>query len=170
MKGVETIRHSAILIGHGEDRIETYNSLDEVPAGLKRRLVESTLGRNSATLLIADQRGRVHLAETMKQQRADNDAAASLTSADFMAPPTVTSTRFPWTDAIRRRESREMSKRDHASVSPTVSGRVVEGVELKTIESSLRCRFDRAWLGEHWAELMVPVAVAGALWFLLTAF
>lgn len=157
MKGVETIRHSAILIGHGEDRIETYNSLDEVPAGLKRRLVESTLGRNSATLLIADERGRVHLAQTMEKQRAADEATASLTSADFAASPIATSTRFPWTEAIRRRESRPAE-------------RVLEGVERKTVEQMPRIRFDRVWLGEHWAELMVPVAVAGALWFLLTAF
>ena len=135
MNKVETIRHSAILIASGGG-IQTYDSLDEVPYELKRRLVESTVSPNSATLLIADKRGRRHLAEAR--------AGRGGVSVETEARRAMVATRFPWTEAIQRREARE-----RAAAAP---------------------RSAREWMSEHWPELMVPVAVAGALWFLLTAF
>jgi hypothetical protein len=43
-----------------------YRSVEEVPARLRSQLVKSTNGTNSATILIADRRGRQEIARTMR--------------------------------------------------------------------------------------------------------
>jgi len=43
-----------------------YRSVDEVPARLRTKLLKSTNGANSATILIADQRGRKEISKAMK--------------------------------------------------------------------------------------------------------
>jgi len=56
---------SAVLIStDGTDAV--YRSVDEVPAGLRSQLVKSTNGANSATILIADRRGRQEIAKAMR--------------------------------------------------------------------------------------------------------
>jgi len=56
---------STVLISAGgEDLI--YRSVEEVPAGLRTRLVQSTNSSNSATILIADRRGRQEIARAMR--------------------------------------------------------------------------------------------------------
>jgi hypothetical protein len=61
-----TFQTSTVLISvGGADRI--YRSVDEVPARLRTRLLKSTNGSNSATILIADQRGRKEIARAMRK-------------------------------------------------------------------------------------------------------
>src|SRR5260370_28802678 len=56
---------STVLISaSGTDQV--YRSVDEVPAGLRTRLLKSTNGANSATILIADRRGRQEIAQAMR--------------------------------------------------------------------------------------------------------
>jgi hypothetical protein len=56
---------STVLIStSGSDQV--YRSVDEVPAGLRTRLLKSTNGANSATILIADRRGRQEIAKAMR--------------------------------------------------------------------------------------------------------
>src|SRR5688572_24251231 len=56
---------STVLISSGgTDRV--YRSVEEVPAGLRTRLMKSTNGSNSATILIADRRGRREIARAMR--------------------------------------------------------------------------------------------------------
>ena len=56
---------STVLISaRGTDQV--YRSVDEVPAGLRTRLLKSTNGANSATILIADRRGRREIAKAMR--------------------------------------------------------------------------------------------------------
>jgi len=56
---------STVLISAGgADRV--YRSVDEVPAPLRSRLLKSTNGANSATILIADRRGRKEIAKAMR--------------------------------------------------------------------------------------------------------
>lgn len=43
-----------------------YRSVDEVPAPLRSQLLKSTNGANSATILIADRRGRREIARAMR--------------------------------------------------------------------------------------------------------
>ena len=63
--GVGVFQSSTVLISaDGTDRI--YRSVDEVPAGLRNRLLKSTNSPNSATILIADRRGRQEIAKAMR--------------------------------------------------------------------------------------------------------
>jgi predicted amidophosphoribosyltransferase len=56
---------SSVLIStSGTERV--YRSVDEVPAALRTRLLKSTNGANSATILIADVRGRREIAKAMR--------------------------------------------------------------------------------------------------------
>jgi len=45
---------------------QVFRSVEEVPAGLRTRLLKSTNGTNSATILIADRRGRQEIAKAMR--------------------------------------------------------------------------------------------------------
>ena len=56
---------STVLIStSGTDQV--FRSVEEVPAGLRTRLLKSTNGANSATILIADRRGRQEIAKAMR--------------------------------------------------------------------------------------------------------
>ena len=64
-KAAGTFQTSTVLISaSGADQV--YRSVDEVPAGLRTRLLKSTNGVNSATILIADRRGRKEIAKAMR--------------------------------------------------------------------------------------------------------
>jgi hypothetical protein len=55
---------STVLISSGGADL-VYRSVDEIPSGLRTRLLKSTNGGNSATILIADRRGRKEIAKAM---------------------------------------------------------------------------------------------------------
>ena len=56
---------STVLISSGSARM-VYRSVDEVPSKLRNKLLKSTNGANSATILIADRRGRKQIARAMR--------------------------------------------------------------------------------------------------------
>jgi hypothetical protein len=56
---------STVLISAGGADL-VYRSVEEVPAKLRTLLLKSTNGANSATILIADQRGRKEIAKAMR--------------------------------------------------------------------------------------------------------
>jgi hypothetical protein len=60
-----TLKTSTILISAGEDQ-NVYHSLDDVPDTLKRQLLRSTNGLNSATIVIADREGRREIAKAIR--------------------------------------------------------------------------------------------------------
>ena len=62
-----TARSSTIFIATGENT-RVYRSVDEVPPALRRQLQETTHGMNSATILIADKRGREELVRALQGQ------------------------------------------------------------------------------------------------------
>ncbi len=41
-----------------DDRIDAYSSLEDLPAELREKLLESTSGNDAATIVIADRKGR----------------------------------------------------------------------------------------------------------------
>ena len=55
---------STVLISSGGADL-VYRSAEEIPPGLRTRLLKSTGGRNSGTILIADRRGRQEIAKTI---------------------------------------------------------------------------------------------------------
>jgi hypothetical protein len=63
MRGV--LKTSTIRISAGETDA-VYRSLKEMPAALRRRLLRSTNSVNSATILIADRRGRQELVRAIQ--------------------------------------------------------------------------------------------------------
>ncbi len=64
-----TVKSSTIFVSTG-DTTQVYHSLSEMPQSLRARLERSTSGANSATILIADKRGREELAHAVRQQPA----------------------------------------------------------------------------------------------------
>ena len=77
-----TVKTSTIFIAKG-DRTRVYRSVAEIPERLRKELEESTNGFNSATILIADRRGRKEIL------RALQGLPSSLRTrlAASMAPP-----------------------------------------------------------------------------------
>jgi hypothetical protein len=57
-------RTSTVLISQGGGRV--YRSMDEAPAGLRAKLRKTLNGVNSATILIADRRGRREIANALR--------------------------------------------------------------------------------------------------------
>ena len=57
MRSRLTVKTSTVFIAKG-GRTAVYRSVEEVPAPLRKQLEESTNSFNSATILIADRRGR----------------------------------------------------------------------------------------------------------------
>src|SRR5438309_1285763 len=60
-----TIKRSTIFISAGS-KTAVYNSIDEVPPRLRKKLHASTNGINAATILIADKRGREEIIRALK--------------------------------------------------------------------------------------------------------
>lgn len=64
-----TARSATIFIASSE-HTGVYRSVDEVPPALRRKLIETTNGANSATILIADKRGREELVRALQGKRS----------------------------------------------------------------------------------------------------
>ncbi len=60
-----TARSSTIFIATSEGT-QVYRSLDEIPQPLRRKLLQTTRGMNSATILIADRGGREELVRALQ--------------------------------------------------------------------------------------------------------
>ena len=85
---------STVLISaDGTDQV--YRSVEDVPARLRTRLLKCTNGANSATILIADQRGRKEIAKAMRnlpgpaQRRLMHSilsGSASQVAAEWLTP------------------------------------------------------------------------------------
>jgi hypothetical protein len=60
-----TVKTSTIFIAKGK-RTRVYHSVQDVPQGLRNELEKSTNGFNSATILIADRRGRQELVRALQ--------------------------------------------------------------------------------------------------------
>src|ERR1700761_2314542 len=65
-----TTRSSTIFIATGEET-RVYRSVKEIPPELRRRLREFTRSMNSATILIADKRGREELIRALQGRTTD---------------------------------------------------------------------------------------------------
>jgi hypothetical protein len=65
-----TARSSTIFIATADDT-HVYRSVSEIPPALRRKLQQSTNSMNSATILIADKRGREELVRALQGQSSD---------------------------------------------------------------------------------------------------
>ena len=59
------VKRSLVLISSGRTNA-VYGSVEEVPEPLRRQLIKSTSGLNSATILIADRRGRDQITRAIR--------------------------------------------------------------------------------------------------------
>ena len=143
----QTIRQSTILISAGR-KTNVYSSLDQVPEGLKRKLIRSTSGTNSATILLADRAGREEIVRALR-------GLPSPVQARLAVP------KIPWTEALTRRQA--------APLLPEPP-HVPLGVRLQEARNWAEFREDaRHWMRAHWPELLLPVGVAIGLWALLAS-
>ncbi len=60
-----TLKSSTIFISVG-NKTEVYRSVDDVPPTLRKRLEQSTNGINSATILIADRKGKEEIVRAIR--------------------------------------------------------------------------------------------------------
>ena len=60
-----TLKSSTIFISVG-NKTEVYRSVNDVPPPLRKQLEQSTSGIHSATILIADRRGRQEITKAMR--------------------------------------------------------------------------------------------------------
>ena len=84
-----TQKYSTILVSL-RDKTKVFHSLDEVPPRIREKLIETTHGTDSATLLIADQGGREEILRAIRDQPSDRFtrvAADSLASRLLAKPP-----------------------------------------------------------------------------------
>ncbi len=82
-----TVKTSTIFIAKG-GKTRVYRSVDEVPPKLRRQLEESTNGFNSATILIADRKGREEIVRALNglpsglRSRLASSLASKIPSAE----------------------------------------------------------------------------------------
>jgi hypothetical protein len=93
-----TVKTSTIFISKG-GKTQVYRSVNEVPPRLRKQLEESTNSFNSATILIADRRGREEIV------RALNGMPSSLRTrlaSSLATPPEASTEPKPWVQFLRR--------------------------------------------------------------------
>lgn len=64
---------STIVVGSG-NTVRTYRSTEEMPPAVQRQMDRALSGENSATLLIADERGRQEILKSLRGQETDLDS------------------------------------------------------------------------------------------------
>ncbi len=82
-----TVKTSTIFVAK-RGRTRVYHSMDEVPAALRKELEESTNSFNSATILIADRRGRAEIVRALNGLPSSLRSRLASSLAPAPAPPT----------------------------------------------------------------------------------
>jgi hypothetical protein len=97
-----TQKCSTIFIAVG-DQMQVFHSLDQVPPELRKKLAESTRSLNSATILIADQKGREEILRALDSPRSDFDRrlAASLMAHRASAKSRLRRLSIRWPNVVR---------------------------------------------------------------------
>ena len=97
-----TARSATIFIASG-DEMKVYHSVEDVPVEMRRRLLETTRSVNSATILIADKRGREELVRALQggqssvQSRLVDTIRGKQPDRKQASTPRFAGLRSPWT-------------------------------------------------------------------------
>ena len=97
-----TVKTSTIFIAKG-GKTRVYRSVDDVPPGLRKELEDSTNSFNSATILIADRRGRQEIVRALNGLPSSlrTRLSSSLSSSKPNGPGDAIEP-VPWLQFIRR--------------------------------------------------------------------
>ena len=84
----EVVKSSAVLIASGE-KVRFYRSVEDVPLGLRKRLIESTNSINSGTILIANRAARERILGVLRSAPEDvrKRICSALTGIGKARPP-----------------------------------------------------------------------------------
>jgi len=82
-----TLKTSTILVSKG-NRTQIFHSVREVPPMLRRELEESTNSFNSATILIADRRGKEEILKALNGLPASLRSRLAMSLTPALTPPT----------------------------------------------------------------------------------
>jgi len=96
-----TVKTSTIFIAKG-DKTRVYRSVDDVPPRLRKELEESTNSFNSATILIADRRGRQEIVRALNGMPSNLRTRLSSSLSSKPAPVEKTPQPLPWLQFLRR--------------------------------------------------------------------
>jgi hypothetical protein len=157
----QTIRQSTILIASGK-RTSVYSSLDQVPTALKRKLIHSTSGSNSATILLADRAGREEIVRALRGMPSHVQAR--------LTPP-----KLPWTEAFARKQEVVLPPAALAAAPAPLAPTNPPFDPFRLARKLRHSNFSAwpgttlAWARAHWPELLLPVGVAIGLWALLAS-
>jgi hypothetical protein len=136
-----TLKTSTIFISKG-DRTRVYRSVGEIPQGLRKQLEESTNGFNSATILIADRRGREEVRRALKGM------------------PSALRTRFaPSLDAASAKHSVE-------NAAETTEQPAVAAIDPQPPVPAIPTLWEPVCA--HWPKIAVPLGLALATWAALS--
>ncbi len=81
------MKTSSVMIAEGEEQT-FYRSVRDVPEPLRSRLIESTHGANSGTIVIADRAGKDQITQVIaRRENAKERAAAREIEAPVVEPP-----------------------------------------------------------------------------------
>jgi hypothetical protein len=80
-----TLKSSTIFISVG-DKTEVYRSVEDVPPSLRKQLERSTAGINSATILIADRKGKEEIVRAIRGLPSSLRSRLSTSLRDEAAP------------------------------------------------------------------------------------
>jgi len=94
-----TLKSSTIFISVG-NRTEVYRSVADVPPSLRKKLEQSTNGINSATILIADRKGKEEIVRAIRGLPSDLRSRLG-TSVREEAPAPLRRLAIPWVRVAR---------------------------------------------------------------------
>ena len=158
-----TMKTSTIFIGKGE-RTQVYHSVGDIPKELREELEASTNGFNSATILIADRRGRQEIIRALNglptglRTRLSTSLQAGSNSAEALAthdlPPQV----------------EQAHDADTSSRFMQGSGSLLKKIALDRMGlGSFSLDSLRRLQPRTWAAILLPPAIGLAVWFALNA-
>lgn len=132
-----TIKKTTIYITLG-DKTQVFQSPEDIPAVLRKKLLASTRGMNSATILIADRGGREEIRKVLRGEAS----------------------------ALKSRLRNEYLRETVGGMAAQVGDEAE--VKLDPVIDSDRRMSWRDWGWMQWGELLLPGAVGLGLWLLFT--
>jgi hypothetical protein len=95
-----TLKSSTIFISVG-NKTEVYRSVADVPPSLRKKLEQSTNGINSATILIADRKGKEEIVRAIRGLPSNLRSKLSTSLREDAAPKTELKPLLAWAGMLQ---------------------------------------------------------------------